>query len=167
MSNDVEDKARRGNAFKIAACDYLAQRIQPQGARAPLSETTMTKAERMLESFVYPHIADLSLHLYPRWQHQRGQPGMKSNGSSTSGWPTSICAELRSHSPRAARESSDRPPGETVRGGASNPQTADSCSTPSRASAATSDARCNEIRCRTRKNGSSTTTPRPSTVLPR
>ena len=75
MSNDVEDKARRGNAFKIAACDYLAQRIQPQGARAPLSETTMTKAERMLESFVYPHIADLSLHLYPRWQHQRGQPG--------------------------------------------------------------------------------------------
>ncbi len=68
-----EEKARRGNAFKIAACDYLAQRIQPQSARAPLSEATMTKAERMLESFVYPHIADLSLHLYPRWQHQRSQ----------------------------------------------------------------------------------------------
>jgi len=51
-----EEKARRGNTFKIAAVDYLAQRTQPQGARAPLSEATMSKAEWMLESFVYPHI---------------------------------------------------------------------------------------------------------------
>jgi integrase len=51
-----EEKARRGHTFKIAAVDYLAQRCQPQGARAPLSEVTMSKAEWMLESFVYPHI---------------------------------------------------------------------------------------------------------------
>jgi hypothetical protein len=33
-----EEKARRGNTFKTAALDYLAQRTQPQGARAPLSK---------------------------------------------------------------------------------------------------------------------------------